>query len=99
MTPLGWGLLGLYLLVLNLISFSAMALDKRRARRGSRRIPERTLLLLDFFGGSLGGLCGMLLCRHKTLHLKFTVLVPLFFVLHAAGLCLLFLYCRPGAIP
>lgn len=77
-----------FLLLMNLLSFAAMALDKRKAQLGCRRIPERTLLLLCFLGGSLGGLLGMFLCRHKTKHLKFTVLVPLFFILHTALLCL-----------
>lgn len=87
-----------YLALLNLVSFAAMALDKRRARRGEWRIPERSLLLLDFLGGSLGGLLGMALCRHKTKHLRFAVLVPLCFILHTALLCLLYFFwkgCHP----
>ncbi len=78
-----WG----YLSVVNLLSFSLMALDKRKARLGRWRIPERTLLLLDLFGGSLGGLLGMALFRHKTKHWRFAVLVPLLFTLQAAALC------------
>jgi hypothetical protein len=43
------------------------------------RIPEATLLLVAFLGGSLGSLLGMYTARHKTKHLKFTLVVPLLF--------------------
>ena len=79
-----WPLAALYLGAVNLISFCAMGWDKGQARRRGRRVPERTLLLLDFLGGSLGGILGMLLFRHKTLHLKFRVL-PVVFLGAQAG--------------
>ena len=41
-------------------------LDKRAARSGARRVPERSLLLPVLFGGGAGLLAGMLLFRHKT---------------------------------
>ena len=70
-----WAALGL----MNLITFAFFAYDKHIARqnRGKRRVPERTLLLLAFLGGCYGALLGMLLCRHKTKHTRFLVLVPL----------------------
>ena len=77
-----------FLLAMNLLSFCLMGLDKRRAVKGQWRISERALLLFGFFGGSLGGLSGMFLFRHKTKHRKFTVLMPLFLVFHIALLCL-----------
>jgi uncharacterized membrane protein YsdA (DUF1294 family) len=46
--------------------FSAMALDKSRARRGRRRIPERTLHLVSLAGGWPGVALAMLVVRHKT---------------------------------
>ena len=73
-----------FLLAMNLLSFCLMGLDKRRAVKGQWRISERALLLFGFFGGSLGGLLGMFLFRHKTKHRKFTVLMPLFLVFHIA---------------
>ena len=42
-----------------------------------RRIPESTLLLTAALFGSLGVLLGMRKFRHKTLHKKFTIGVPL----------------------
>ena len=46
------------LLVMNVLSFSLMGADKRRAIRGRWRIPERTLLLACACFGALGGLLG-----------------------------------------
>lgn len=66
-----------YLLLINAVAFLLMLADKRRAKKKLWRIPERTLLLSAALGGSLGSLAGMYLFRHKTLHPKFTVGVPL----------------------
>lgn len=75
-----------YLILMNALGLLLMYADKRRAKRKRWRIPERTLLLVAAFGGSLGSLMGMYLFRHKTRHRKFTVFVPLFLALHTAGL-------------
>ena len=72
------------LAALNLISFGLMALDKRRARRGKRRIPEKTLFLAAACFGGLGGVLGMALCRHKTKHWYFRVFFPLLLAVQAA---------------
>lgn len=77
-------LLMIYLLVINLTAFIIMFVDKSRAMRHQWRIPEKTIFLLSFFGGSLGSLLGMYLFRHKTKHLSFRILLPLFLVLNAA---------------
>ena len=75
---------------INLVTFLTYGLDKRLARKHRRRIPERTLLCLAFFGGSLGALTGMSIFRHKTKHRRFMVCVPLFLTLHVIiGICLL----------
>ena len=60
-----------YLMLINLIGFAAMALDKRRAIRHKWRIPERTLFLIALLFGSIGVLTGMYVFRHKTKHLSF----------------------------
>ena len=65
------------LAILNLVSFSLMAVDKRRAQAGKWRIPEKTLFLATACFGGLGGVLGMTLCRHKTKHWYFRVFFPL----------------------
>lgn len=55
-----------YLLIANLAAFAAMGWDKSSARRGVRRIPERTLLTLAAAGGGLGAVLAQQVFRHKT---------------------------------
>ena len=75
-----------YLLAINLLTFIAYGHDKWKSQhphpRGNkrhtrRRTPEATLLLLAALGGSIGALAAMYLFRHKTLHRKFTIGVPM----------------------
>ena len=64
------------LIGINIFSFVLFGMDKYKARKGFRRIPEKTLVLIALCGGSIGALCGMRLFRHKTKHRLFTVGVP-----------------------
>jgi uncharacterized membrane protein YsdA (DUF1294 family) len=73
-------LAGLYMMV-NLAAMLMYAYDKMMARKGDRRISERTLLLMALVG-PFGAMAGMRWFRHKTRKLKFK-LVPLFALLHA----------------
>ena len=86
-------ILGLYLLAANLAAFFLMGIDKRRARRDKRRIPEKTLFLPVVLGGALGGTLGMRLFHHKTRHWYFRWGFPLLLILQLAGglfiLCIL----------
>lgn len=91
-----WGLLAVWLAVINFITFLVFGLDKWKARRkedhaATRRVPEKTLFLLAAIGGSVGALLGMRVWRHKTLHRSFRVGIPLILILQIvipAGLCL-----------
>ena len=74
-------LLLVYLLIINALGFLLMLMDKHFAKKNKRRIPEATLLGVAALGGSLGSLGGMYLVRHKTLHIKFTLGIPLILVL------------------
>lgn len=67
----------LWLCVMSLVSFLVMGSDKRRARRGARRVPEARLFLLALLGGGVGGLLGVYAFRHKTRHLHFALGFPL----------------------
>ncbi len=72
------------LAVLNLVSFSLMAYDKRCAKAGKWRVPEKVLFLAAACFGALGGVLGMQLCRHKTRHWYFQVFFPLMLAAQAA---------------
>lgn len=65
-----------YLILINLIAFFLMGIDKRKARTGAWRIPEKTLFLSAILGGSIGAIAGMQLFRHKTRHQSFVVGMP-----------------------
>ena len=82
-------LLSIYLLIINAAAFLFMLADKLKARRGSWRISEKTLLLLAILGGSLGATVSMNLFRHKTLHPKFSLGLPLLLITHILLLLLL----------
>ena len=60
------------------------AIDKIKAKRGTRRIREATLLTLSFLLGSFGAMFGMVFFNHKTAKMKFRILVPLMVLLHIA---------------
>jgi len=77
-------ILWLWLAAINLAAFLAMGIDKFRASRQKWRIPEKTLFLLAAIGGSLGGICGIYVFRHKTLHKKFTLGFPAILILQIA---------------
>ena len=79
----------LYLLTINAAGFLSMLVDKHKAKKNQWRIPERTLLSLCALGGSLGGLLGMKLFRHKTLHLRFSVGIPVMLAVHVVILVFL----------
>jgi uncharacterized membrane protein YsdA (DUF1294 family) len=54
------------LLAVNGLTALAYAIDKRAARRGARRVPERTLLALGLVGGWPGAIVAQRRLRHKT---------------------------------
>lgn len=66
-----------YLLLINAAGLLLMLVDKWKAKKNRWRVRESTLLLVAALGGSVGSLLGMYLFRHKTLHLKFTLGIPL----------------------
>jgi uncharacterized membrane protein YsdA (DUF1294 family) len=65
-----------YLIVINVVTFLVYGIDKWKAKQGSWRISEATLLVLAVIGGSIGALLGMKVWRHKTQHKKFKYGVP-----------------------
>ena len=74
-------------LLVNVLSFSLMGEDKRRARQGKRRIRERTLWVVSALLGALGGWLGMAVFHHKTRHRSFRVGMPVLLAAQAVLLC------------
>ena len=71
----------IYILSINLIGFFIMWLDKHKARKGSWRIPEKTLFIITAIGGGIGTTVGMFVFRHKTKKLNFLIGFPFITIL------------------
>ena len=71
----------LYLLIINLLGFLIMFIDKKKAEKGRWRISEHTLFVFTWLGGGIGTIAGIYLFRHKTQKLKFTIGMPVILVL------------------
>lgn len=56
----------IFFLIMNIVTFIAYGIDKRKAVKNKWRIPEKTLLLLGLMFGSVGRLAGMKIFHHKT---------------------------------
>ena len=72
-----WG----YFIIMNLIGFALMGIDKYRAKKRSFRIPEATLFIVAIIGGSIGSIIGMYAFRHKTRHWYFVYGMPFILLL------------------
>ena len=73
------------LLVLwNVFVFALYGIDKYKSKRQLWRIPEAALITLAFLFGCYGAWAAMVLFRHKTLHTKFRVLVPVAVIIDTA---------------
>ena len=75
------------ILVVNTVAFLAYMVDKILAKLGWRRIPESFLILLGVCFGATGAYFSMLLFRHKTKKLKFSLTMPILMALQW-GLCI-----------
>ena len=75
----------LYLLIINAVGFLLMRIDKKKAQLDRWRIRESTLMTVAILGGSAGTMLGMRLFRHKTLHLKFSIGIPVILTLQIIG--------------
>ncbi len=84
--------MSIYLIIINVIAFIAMGVDKRKAIKHKWRIPEKTLMLLSVFGGSIGMFIGMHVFRHKTKHTLFVIGVPVIFIIEMVAYILYKIY-------
>ena len=79
----------IYLITINIISFILYGLDKYKAIHNKWRIPEMVLISISFLGGGVGSILGIIIFRHKTKKLKFSVGLPTILISEVA----LVVYC------
>lgn len=79
----------LYFMIINLVGFVMMCVDKQLAIHHKNRVPERVLFLIAIIGGSFGSILGMYAFRHKTKHVSFVIGMPVILIIQ---LVVLYLY-------
>lgn len=67
----------IYFLIINLITFLAYLIDKRKAVHNKYRIAENVLIFLCIIGGFIGALNSMVIFKHKLYKKKFTITIPI----------------------
>lgn len=77
-----------YFLAVSLITALITAIDKYKAKKGAFRISEATLFFLGAMGGALAEYLTMRLIRHKTLHKRFMIGLPLIIILQIVAVIL-----------
>lgn len=81
-----------YLIAVNLFAIIITVKDKLASVKHKRRTPEKTLLLVSAIGGSVGMYAAMRIIRHKTLHDKFMIGIPVIFLIQCVLVFLLLKY-------
>ncbi len=79
----------IYFLAISLFTALITAIDKYKARKGRFRISEKFLFVLAVLGGALSEYLTMRLIRHKTLHKRFMIGLPLIIILQLVAVILL----------
>ena len=74
--------------IMNIAAFALMGHDKKMARQGKWRVPEKTLFLVTACFGGLGGVLGMKVFHHKTKHWYFRAFFPVLLVVQVALLAI-----------
>ena len=73
------------IIIINIIGFLVMYIDKQKAKKGKWRIPEKTIFIITVLGGGIGTISGMYAFRHKTQKLHFTIGLPTITILEIIG--------------
>ena len=79
----------IYFIIINIVGFAIMGIDKRKAIKRTFRIPEATLFIVALIGGSIGSILGMQVFRHKTRHWYFVFGMPAILAIQIVLLVLL----------
>jgi len=72
--------------IMNTAAFVLMGHDKRCARQGKWRVPEKTLFLVMACFGGLGGVLGMKVFHHKTQHWYFKLFSTALLILQSVAI-------------
>ena len=75
----------IYFLIISFYSIMLTCSDKRLAVKGSRRVPEKKLFGAALLGGALAMYITMRTIRHKTLHKRFMIGLPVIIILQTAA--------------
>ena len=76
----------IYFFVISLVTAVVTVIDKYKAKKGLFRISEATLFIMAFLGGSLAEYATMRLIRHKTLHKRFMIGLPIIIILQIVAI-------------
>lgn len=76
----------IYFLAVSLVTAIITVTDKYKAKKGAFRISEATLFLLAAAGGALAEYLTMRLIRHKTLHKRFMIGLPIIIILQITAI-------------
>lgn len=74
----------IYLVIVNIVAYAMMGIDKRKAQKKEWRISEAALFMSALLGGSIGAIAGMQRFRHKTKHWYFKFGMPAILILQLA---------------
>lgn len=74
----------IYYVIINIVLFGAMGIDKYKAKKDLWRIKEATLMILALMGGAGGGFLGMKIFHHKSRKWYFYVVFAAGIILHIA---------------
>ena len=87
--PTALGIILGYYVLINIVLYVTMVIDKKKAIKDQWRIPEKNMFILAVLGGGLGGLCAMVFKRHKNRHLDFIMVFTMTSILHMVAAFLL----------
>lgn len=80
----------IYFTVINVTGFVLTVSDKKKAKAGKWRVPEKTLFIVSILGGSVSVYLAMRLFRHKTKHKRFMIGIPVIIALQLALIIVLY---------
>ena len=78
-------------IVMSIITLLSYKIDKQKAKSGKWRTKEKTLLILPWLMGGIGGLIGIYGVRHKTNHWYFPLNNVLAIIVQFAAFACIFI--------